>query len=306
MSIGKHALPRSTWLLLAGLTLGWGLNWPIMKIALAQMPLWTFRSLSVAGGAVGLFLIAWAGGHRLLPPPARWGRLAVSSVFYVTLWNLCIAYGLTYLPVGRSVILAYTMPLWVVPLSRVFLNERLSPRRLAGVALGMAAMGLLIGSELTVLQAAPIGAALIVAAAWSWALGTVLVKRFPTDLPTTAFTAWQVLIGGVPIAFGALLLEDPRWRRIPWPATFAVVYNIVIAFVLCYWAWYKIVSRTSAGVSALRHPDDPGGGRVQQHAGARRASHLAGVRRAGSGDDRHCDGRGTGRQDAGIGPLSGR
>ena len=251
MSSGQHALPRSTWLLLAGLTLGWGLNWPIMKIALAQMPLWTFRSLSVAGGAAGMFLIAWAGGHRLLPPPAHWGRLAVSSVFNVTLWNLCIAYGLMHLPVGRSVILAYTMPLWVVLLSRVFLNERLTRRRLAGVGLGMAAMALLIGSELAVLRAAPIGAALIVAAAVSWAVGTVLVKRYPTDLPTTAFTAWQVLIGGVPIAIGALLLEDPHWRQIPWPATFAVCYNIVVAFVFCYWAWYKIVSRTSAGVSAL-------------------------------------------------------
>jgi drug/metabolite transporter (DMT)-like permease len=251
MSSGQHTLPRSTWMLLAGLTLGWGLNWPIMKIALAYMPVWTFRSLSVAGGAAGMFLIAWAGRRRLLPPPEHWGRLALSSLFNVTLWNLCIAYGLLYVPVGRSVILAYTMPLWVVLLSRLFLNERLTRRRLAGVALGMVAMGLLIGSELAVLRAAPIGAALVVAAALSWAIGTVLVKRFPTDLPTTSFTAWQLLIGGAPIAIGALLLEDAHWRQVPWPATFAVWYNILVAFVFCYWAWYKIVSRTSAGVSAL-------------------------------------------------------
>jgi drug/metabolite transporter (DMT)-like permease len=251
MSSGQHTLPRSTWLLLACLTLGWGFNWPIMKIALAQMPLWSFRSACVIGGAAGMFLIAWAGGRRLLPPPAHWGRLAGTSVFNVALWNLCIAYGLTYLPAGRSVILAYTMPLWVVLLSRLLLDEPLTHRRLAGVALGLIAMGLLIGSELAVLRAAPVGAALVLAAALSWAVGTVLIKRCPTDLPTTSFTAWQLLIGGAPIAIGALVLEQARWQPIPWPAAFAIVYNIGVAFVFCYWAWYKIVSRTSAGVSAL-------------------------------------------------------
>jgi drug/metabolite transporter (DMT)-like permease len=251
MSSSQHALPRSTWLLLAGLTLGWGLNWPIMKIALEHVSVWTFRGLCVAGGTAGMFFVAWAGGNRLLPPRAHWPRLALTSLFNVTLWNLCIGYGLLYLPVGRSAILAYTMPVWTVLLSRLVLNERLTRRRLLGVSLGMAAMALLIGSELTVLRAAPIGTALIIAAALSWALGTVLVKRFPTDLPTAAFTAWQMLFGGLPIAIGALLLEDVRWQHMPGPATFAVWYNIIVAFVFCYWAWYKIVSRTAASVSAL-------------------------------------------------------
>ncbi len=143
------------------------------------------------------------------------------------------------------------MPVWTVLLSRLFLHERLTRRRLIGVSLGMSAMGLLIGSELTSLRAAPVGAALIIAAALSWAVGTVLIKRFPTDLPTAAFTAWQMLFGGLPIAIGALLLEEVRWQQMPGPATFAVWYNIVVAFVFCYWAWYKIVSRTAASVSAL-------------------------------------------------------
>ena len=251
MSGGQHALPRSTWLLLAGLTLGWGLNWPIMKVALEHVSVWTFRSLSVAGGTAGLFFLAWAAGNRLLPPRAHWPRVAFSSLFNVTLWNLCIGFGLTYLPAGRSAILAYTMPVWTVLLSRLVLHERLTRRRWIGVSLGMGAMALLIGSELTALRAAPIGAALIIAAALSWAVGTVLIKRFPTDLPTAAFSAWQLLFGGLPIAIGALLLEGAHWQPMPWPATFAVCYNMVVAFVFCYWAWYKIVSRTAASVSAL-------------------------------------------------------
>ena len=139
MSSDQHTLPRSTWLLLGVLTLGWGFNWPMMKLALAEIPVWTFRSLCVAAGAAGMFSHRLGGGQRLLPPRAHWPPPVVTSLFNVTLWNMFIAYGLTHLPAGRSAILAYTMPLWVVLLSRLFLREPLTRRRLLGVALGMAA-----------------------------------------------------------------------------------------------------------------------------------------------------------------------
>ncbi len=251
ISAGQHTLPRSTWLLLAALTLGWGFNWPMMKIALGEVPVWTFRAICVAGGGAGMFLIAWRSGLHIRPPPGSWGRLTATALCNVTLWNVLIAQGLSQLPAGRSVILAYTMPLWVVVLSRPVLAEALSRRRLLGLGLGMTGMFVLIGHELAVLRSAPTGALLVVSAAFSWALGTVLMKRFPTDLPTTSFTGWQMLIGGVPIAIGALLLDPGHWQPIGWPAAGAVLYNVFIAFILCHWAWFKIVGLASAGVSAL-------------------------------------------------------
>ena len=60
-----HTLPRSMWLLLALLTLGWGFNWPMMKMTLAEMPVWTFRGLCVAAGAIGLFVLARVGGQSI-------------------------------------------------------------------------------------------------------------------------------------------------------------------------------------------------------------------------------------------------
>jgi drug/metabolite transporter (DMT)-like permease len=237
--------------LLAALTVGWGFNWPMMKIALGEVPVWTFRGLCAGAGALGMFVIARANRRAILPPSNQWRRLAASAVFNVTLWNVCIAYGLTFLPAGRTVILAYTMPLWVVLLSRLLLDERLTRRRVAGVTLGMAGMALLIGNELAAMRAAPIGALLVIAAAAAWAIGTVLMKRFPTQLPTTSFTGWQFLIGGAPIVFGALVLDHSRWQPVSIGAAAAVLYNMVVAFVFCHWAWFKIVSRASAGVSAL-------------------------------------------------------
>jgi drug/metabolite transporter (DMT)-like permease len=247
----SHTLPRSTWLLLAALTLGWGFNWPMMKIALAEVPLWSFRGVCVVLGAAGLFLIARLSGLAMLPPRGHWRRVALTALFNVTLWNVLIAYGLTLLPAGRSVILAYTMPLWVVLLSSILIGERITLRRGAGVGLGMAGMLLLIAGELGAMRAAPLGAAFVIGAALSWAVGTVLLKRFPTQMPTTSFTGWQLLLGGVPIVLGAFLIDPGHWHALSAAAAFAVVYNVVVAFVLCYWAWYKIVASAPAGVSAL-------------------------------------------------------
>jgi drug/metabolite transporter (DMT)-like permease len=149
------------------------------------------------------------------------------------------------------VILAYTMPVWTVLLSRLVLHETLTRRRIAGVALGMAGMALLIGNELALLRAAPIGVLLVIGAAIAWAIGTVVLKRFPTDLPTTSFTGWQLAIGGAPVIFGALIFDHARWHPVGLGAALAVAYNMIVAFIFCHWAWFKIVSRASAGVSAL-------------------------------------------------------
>jgi drug/metabolite transporter (DMT)-like permease len=247
----RHTLPRSTWALLTMLTLGWGFNWPMMKLAVNEVPVLSFRALCLAVGAAGTFAIARAGGHAIVPKRNEWPQLAATSLLNVTAWNVLIAYGVLLLPAGRSVILAYTMPLWVALLSAPVLHEPLTSRRMLGVALGTAGMLLLIGSELTALRAAPTGALLVIGAALAWAVGTVLIKRFPTELPTTSFSGWQMLLGGIPLMIGALAFDVGKVHVPSLQASIAVLYNMFIAFILCYWAWFKIVSRASAVVSAL-------------------------------------------------------
>ena len=114
-------LPRSSFVLVALITLVWGFNWPIMKTVLREVPPFTFRTLCMAAGAIGLFAIARFNGLALRVPPGQWQRLIASALFNITGWNLLIAFGLKYVAAGRGVILAYTMPMWTVILSMIFL-----------------------------------------------------------------------------------------------------------------------------------------------------------------------------------------
>lgn len=246
-----QTLPRSLWALVVTLTLGWGLNWPMMKLALAEIPVWSFRGVCTASGAAGLFLIALMGKQAIRIPPGQGRALVTTSLFNVTAWNVLIGYGLTMLPSGRTAIIAYTMPLWTVLLSRWVLNERLTRRRILGVALGMGGMALLIGSELAVLRTAPLGALLVLGGALGWAIGTVLIRKHPSSLPTTSFTAWQLFIGGLPILVGALVLDWGTWQPIGWKATVGLLYNMIFVFIFCYWAWFRIAASAPPTVAAL-------------------------------------------------------
>lgn len=251
MPAQQHTLPRSMWVLLVLLTLGWGLNWPMMKMTLAELPVWTFRGLCVAAGAAGLFILARLGRQSIRVPPEHWLRLIVISLCNVTLWNILIGYGLQMLPAGRSAILAYSMPVWAVLLSVFILHEKLTGRRVVGLMLGMAGMAVLLGGELSVMRASPLGALYVLGAAIGWALGTVLMRRYPMKLSTTALTAWQLLIGGLPIMVGAPLIDWGNWHTIGVGATVGLVYNLTFVFIFCYWAWFKIATTAPPSVSSL-------------------------------------------------------
>jgi drug/metabolite transporter (DMT)-like permease len=140
---------------------------------------------------------------------------------------------------------------WTVALGWWLLRERLNARRAWGLLLGMAGMFILVSSEVSDLRAAPVGAILILAAAVSWALGTVLFKKFPVALSTSAATGWMMVLGGLPIWILTPILERGEIRMPSLAPLLALLYNMFIAFNLCYWAWQRIVSIAPANVSAL-------------------------------------------------------
>jgi drug/metabolite transporter (DMT)-like permease len=245
-------LPRRLWWVLAGLTLAWGFNWTAMKVALSEVPPWTFRSLCLGLGAAVLFGALRASGQRLPLPRGQWGRLWLLALLNITSWNMLVAFGVGMIPSGRAAILAYTMPVWAVPLSVWLLGERITGAKLAGLALGLGGLALLLGESFIGFGEAPLGSLLVLGAAVSWALGTVMQKRFPVRLPVGPYTAWIMLLGGVPIFIGALLFEDFRdLRRVSLAPALGTAYNVFIAFAFAHWAWIKIATSVPVSVFSI-------------------------------------------------------
>jgi drug/metabolite transporter (DMT)-like permease len=245
-------LPRRLWWVLAALTFAWGFNWTALKVALSEVGPWTFRSLCLGLGSAVLFAALRASGQSLTVPRGQWGRLALLALVNITCWNMLTAFGIPLIPSGRASILAYTMPIWAIPLSMWLLGERLTPRRLLGLALGIVALALLLGQSFTGLGEAPLGSMLVLAAAVSWAFGTVLQKRLGLGMPLGVYTAWLLFLGGIPVFIGTLLLEDVRALGgvSLWPAL-GVAYNVFVAFAFANWAWVKIAMSVPVSVLSI-------------------------------------------------------
>ena len=217
MTVPHYRLPQSILWLLALLTLFWGFNWPVVKTVLTVMSPLHFRSWGLAVGAASLFAMARLGGLPIRVPRGAWGRLTVISMFNVGAWNVLTAYGIPLMDSGRAAILAYTFPVFGALFSVWLLKERLTLRRAAGLVLGIAGLLLLLGTELTAVGRSPLGALLLLGSAVSWALGTVVMKRSPVDLPTTSFAAWQLTLSFAPVFLCAVLFERGGFSPLPLP-----------------------------------------------------------------------------------------
>lgn len=252
----KPDLPRSGFVLLALLTIFWGINWPLMKWGLAEMRPWSFRALCILIGPAGLFLCGRLAGQRLAIAHGDWRAMLVASFFNTTCWHLLSAFGLSLMASGRAAIIAFTMPLWATLLAVPLLGEKLTPAKLVGLALGLVGLACLLGGEIQALERAPIGALLMFGAAISWAAGSLAVKRHRWKTEAFALTAWQLVIGGIPILIGWAIIdgwsplregiEAPTWRGVV-----GVLYAATIPMIFCHWGWVRVLAIFPASVAAI-------------------------------------------------------
>ncbi len=251
MSEQNEKFSRFGYLLLALIALGWGFNWPIIKIVLWDVPPLTFRGVCLTLGGIGVLVLARIGGHVIAVARRHWLPVLLLSACNVAAWNVFVIYGVANMSSGRAALIAYTMPLWSSLLSLWLLSERLTPQRVIALALGMAGVATLLGGDIMAFGSQLVGVLLMLGAAFFWGLGVVLLKRFALPVPTVSLTGWMMLIGGVPIALVALLLEQDQWRAVGLYPALGVIYNIVVAFMFCYWAWNRIVFMVPVAVSSL-------------------------------------------------------
>jgi drug/metabolite transporter (DMT)-like permease len=133
--------PRRQGLLaLVTVVLAWGFTWPVNKVVLATLsPLWAV-TLRSAIATVALFALQAMSGRVTRPPRGDLPVLVSITLLHMVGFNLLASWGLGLVPTGRTVVLAYTTPLWVTPASALLLGEPLTRRRVLGVCIGLAGL----------------------------------------------------------------------------------------------------------------------------------------------------------------------
>jgi drug/metabolite transporter (DMT)-like permease len=243
-------LPFAALVLLA---LVWGYNWVVMKVAMQYAEPFTFAALRTFVGAIFMFALVAALRRPLRPVAlgltAVFGLLQTGAFVGLAMWAVDIG------GAGKTSVLAYTMPFWLLLLAWPLLGEPVRGFQWASVVLALAGLVFVLGPwNLTGLRSS----LLALGAGFCWALSSVVVKvlrrRHQVDL--LSLIAWQGLIGSIPLVVIALLTATtpPVWSG-SFIAAFA--FNILPANALAWVLWLYILHSLptgTAGISSLAVP----------------------------------------------------
>jgi len=243
--------PSRALLLVPLLGLLWGFNWPAVRISLTEIAPWTLRAAGMSFAGLVLVAVALARGVQLTVPRGQWLRLVVAGFLSIAAFNVLLAFAQLAAPTSRAAILTFTMPIWATLLARLVLGEAFDGRRLAGLALGIAGL-LCLGLPLIMAGQLSFGLMLALLAAVSWAVGTIVTKRWPVSAPALTIAAWQLLIGGLVAGTGSPSKTSMPMPKLLSPRVMAALsFHIVGAQALAYFLWFTVVARLPAGIASL-------------------------------------------------------
>ncbi len=237
--------------MLVGLTILWGLNWPIMKIGVTDYPALTFRVLSLWIGAplLGLALLALRQPMRV--PRAHWSALCWLTLTNMLVWQAMMILALQSLSSGRAAILGYTMPIFAAVFGALFFGERLRPRAWAGVAAAALGVLLLLWHEITHMAGKPAAVLLALAGAATWAVGTHKMRRHRIPVAVPALTFWMTAISACAMTLLAWVFECDAWQ-LPAPAGWgSILYNGVLIFGIAQVVWFSLARALPPVASSL-------------------------------------------------------
>jgi|GEM_PF-727183 len=248
---GRLATPPCAYLYLGVMVATWAGNWPLMRLALAHTEPVVFASLRMAGSIAILAPILAVLRRPLLPVPTERLALFWVGLFQVTGFLIFSIIGLAIVAPGRAIVLAYTMPLWVVILGPGWSREVMSPSKLAGATVGFAGLIVFMNPALvdwTDLREVA-GNLFLLLAAICWAIGSCLYGRRPWQSSFWAQTFWQLAVGAFTIVVPAAVLE-PDWS-VQWTPGFVAIlaYNWIVTTALGYYLWNKVLAVMSPAVA---------------------------------------------------------
>jgi drug/metabolite transporter (DMT)-like permease len=228
-----------------------GLNWPIMATGLTAIsPIWmgVFR---VAGACVVIVIIGSFSGNMRIPPLRDVPIIASLAVFRLAAVFLLVFSALKLVPAGRSSVVVWTTSLWTVPIAAVFLKERMTAQRWAGLAAGI--LGVVILFEPWGLQWGDPGVALghflLIVAAITLAATSVHIRGHRWTITPLASLPWQLAMATILLTVLGLAIEG--LPEIQWTPQLVgvVVYQGLLASGIAFWAQI-VVMRNLGAVSA--------------------------------------------------------
>jgi drug/metabolite transporter (DMT)-like permease len=231
------------------LTLIWGYNWVVMKLAVQYASPFQFAALRTFLGAMMLFAVLFFTKRPLalkeFPTMLALGLLQTCGFTGLLIWALVEG------GAGKTAVLSYTMPFWVMLFAWPMLGEKVQGWQWLAVAFAL--FGIVLIFDPLHIKADGFSMLLALLSGISWAISAIVSKKLHQRAPhldLLNITAWPTLLGSIPIIMLALALPAPP---IQWSNTFilTIIYSIFLSGSLAWVLWLYALQRLPAGVASM-------------------------------------------------------
>lgn len=198
----------------------------------------------------GVLMLAFLGlrGRRIRYSPLQLARMALIGILLLMGGNLTLSYAEQIVPSGLAALIVAVTPLWFLVLDALLLGDhRISRRGLAGLALGILGVAVLLWPKLH--SAETLGrrelwwSLSLLGGSFSWALGSVLSKRWQSpDIDPFSGTAWQVTFAGIANFLFAFAFEDVSSTTWTARGIGAVIYLVICGSWIGYTAYIWLLA----------------------------------------------------------------
>ncbi len=228
------APPPRRWMVLLAFALVylfWGSTYLAIDIAVQTIPPALMCALRFFVAGVVMLAVCAATGHKIVYSARQIALASVVGLLLLMGGNLTLSYAELSVSTGLAALIIAITPLWFLVLDSMLLGDHhISGRGKAGLALGVIGLFILFWPEL---RAGALGhrefwaSVSLLGGSFSWALGSVLSKRWQAGMDVFSATGWQVTAAGVGNFIFALFNGD--LERVTWTARglSAVLYLVV-------------------------------------------------------------------------------
>ena len=233
---------------LAIMSIIWGYNWVVMKEALRFCDPFVFAAIRVFPAAICLFGILLLTKKDWRPRQVKWtvllGLLSTTLGLGLPIWALVSA------GAGKTAVLLYTMPFWVILMAWPILGERIRGLEWLAVILAFAGLAVIVAVDAAGTNLWSSILAVLSGIAWAGSAIITRIMRRNRDFDVVSVTTWQMIYGVGPLIIVSIVVPS---APIQWTPVFsaALLYNILLVSVIAFLLWFYILERVPAGMATM-------------------------------------------------------
>jgi drug/metabolite transporter (DMT)-like permease len=246
----RTTMNRSDWLVLVTLAVIWGGAFFFIGVAVKHVAPLTYVWLRLTIAATAMWIYLKARGQSLGLPRQVWGAIVLLALLNNALPFTLFGWGQTHIASGLASILNATTPIWGVVVAHFLTSdERMSPRKIAGLLLGFGGVATMIGPALlSNIGTNALAQLACVAASLSYALAAVWARRFRRmGVSPVSVTTGQLTAGAIIMLPMSMFVDQPWTNAFP-PITALAAITALGLFCTAfgYVLYFRLIDRAGA------------------------------------------------------------